>query len=107
MFYAILQRFYIGRPVARWTSGWMVHEGSRESLIADIRSGQIEGVQKIMEVVEGEIAQDITSDIVIEMAQAIDASETQRRDIIDLIEEHGGLAFAHGLRAIERTFSAE
>jgi len=80
---------------------------SRESAIADIMAGQVEGVAKIFAFNPAEhIADDVTEEIAIEIANRLDPACPIRADLVDFIETHAGLDYARGLVVEDRTFAA-
>ena len=80
---------------------------SRESAIADIMAGQVEGVAKIFAFNPVEhLADDVTEEIAIAIANRLDPACPIRADLIDFIETHAGLDYARGLAVEDRTFAA-
>ena len=80
---------------------------SREAAIADIMAGQVEGVEKVFCFNPAEhIADDVTEDIAIEIANRLDPASPIRPALRDFIEANAGLAYARGLAVEDRSFAA-
>lgn|SRR5262252_4015852 len=80
----------------------------RESTIADIMTGQVEGVERVIALNPAEAwARDVTEDVAIEIARRIGRAGDRapiRPDLRDFIERHAGLDFARGLAVAEPAF---
>jgi hypothetical protein len=80
---------------------------SREAAIADIMAGQVEGVEKVFCFNPAEhIADDVTEEIAIEIANRLDPASPIRPELRDFIETNAGLDYAHGLAVEDRSFAA-
>jgi hypothetical protein len=76
-----------------------------EATIADIMSGQVEDVERIIAFNPAECwSRDATEDIAIEIANRVGQGPI-RASVRDFIEAHAGLDYTHGLAVAERTFS--
>src|SRR5690348_686535 len=70
---------------------------SREATIADIMAGQVEGVEKVFAFNPAEhIADDVTEEIAVEIANRLDPAASIRLELRDFIEANAGLAYARG-----------
>ena len=79
---------------------------SLEATIADIISGQVEDVERVIAFNPAECwSRDATEDIAIEIANRV-GRESVRAAVRDFIETHAGLDYARGLELAERTFDA-
>ena len=79
---------------------------SREAAIADIMAGQVEGVEKVFAFNPAEhIADDVTEEIALEIANRLDPITPIRPELRDFLETNAGLAAARGLRVDDRTFA--
>ena len=79
---------------------------SREAAIADIMAGQVEGVEKVFAFNPAEhVADDVTEDIAIEIANRLDRASPIRPALRDFIEANAGLAYARGLAVEDRSFA--
>src|SRR5262249_28803948 len=80
---------------------------SREAAIADIMAGQVEGVEKVFCFNPAEhIADDVTEEIAVEIANRLDPGAPIRPELRDFIEANAGLDYAHGLAVDDRSFAA-
>jgi hypothetical protein len=80
---------------------------SREAAIADIMAGQVEGVEKIFCFNPAEhIADDVTEEIAVEIANRLDPASPIRAELFDFIEANAGRDYARGLTVVDRTFAA-
>jgi hypothetical protein len=80
---------------------------SREAAIADIMAGQVEGVERVFAFNPAEhIADDVTEDIAIEIANRLDPAGPIRPALRDFLEANAGLAAARGLAVDDRSFAA-
>src|ERR1700721_2861936 len=83
-----------------------------ESTIADIMTGQIENVERVIAFNPAEAwSREVTEDIAIEIANRIGRDRGMNGAPIqpalrDFIEEHAGLDYARGLAVAEREFTA-
>ncbi len=80
---------------------------SREAAIADIIAGEVEGVEKVFcfNPVE-HIADDVTEEIAIEIANRLAPAAPIRPELRDFIEANAGLDYARGLGLADRSFAA-
>jgi hypothetical protein len=80
---------------------------SREAAIADIMAGQVEGVEKVFCFNPAEhIADDVTEEIAVEIANRLDPASPVRPELLDFIEANAGHDYARRLRVEDRTFAA-
>jgi hypothetical protein len=80
---------------------------SREAAIADIMAGQVEGVAKVFCFNPAEhIADDVTEEIAVEIANRLDPAAPIRPELRDFIEANAGLAAARGLAVDDPSFAA-
>src|SRR5262245_18112023 len=80
---------------------------SREAAIADIMAGQLEGVERVFCINSAEhIADDVTEEIAVEIANRIDPASPIRPELRDIIEANAGLDYARGLAVADRSFAA-
>jgi len=80
---------------------------SREVAIADIIAGQVEGVEKVFAFNPAEhIADDVTEEIALEIANRLDPICAIRPELRDFLETNAGLAAARGLAVDDRSFAA-
>jgi hypothetical protein len=80
---------------------------SREAAIADIMAGQVEGVEKVFAFNPAEhIADDVTEEIALEIANRLDPASPIRPELRDFLESNAGLAAARGLRVDDRSFAS-
>ena len=79
---------------------------SREAAITDIMAGQVERVEKVFCFNPAEhIADDVTEEIAIEIANRLDPAFPIRPELRDFIETNAGLDYAHGLAVEDRSFA--
>jgi hypothetical protein len=79
---------------------------SREAAIADIMAGEVEGVEKVFCFNPAEhIADDVTEEIAIEIANRLAPAAPIRPELRDFIETNAGLDYAHGLAVDDRSFA--
>jgi hypothetical protein len=80
---------------------------SREAAITDIMAGQVEGVEKVFCFNPAEhIADDVTEEIAVEIANRLDPASPIRPELLDFIAANAGRDYARGLRVEDRTFAA-
>ena len=79
---------------------------SRDTTLADIMAGQVEGVEKVFAFNPAEhIADDVTEAIAVEIANRLDSTSPIRPELRDFIESNAGLDFARGLAVEDRSFA--
>ncbi len=79
---------------------------SRETAIADIMAGQVEGVEKVFCFNPAEhIADDVTEEIAIEIAHRLDPAAPIRPALRDFIESNAGCDYARGIAIEDRSFA--
>jgi hypothetical protein len=91
-----------------------VNDLDLETTIADIMSGQVEDVERVIAFNPAEAwSREVTEDIAIEIANRIGRCRRQgsaqspiRPALRDFIEEHAGIHYARGLAVAEPAFSA-
>jgi hypothetical protein len=80
---------------------------SREAAIADIMAGQVEGVERVFAFNPAEhIADDVTEEIALEIANRLDPAAPIRPELRDFLETNASLAAARGLAVDDRSFAA-
>lgn len=80
---------------------------SRSQTIEDIIAGQFGVVAKVFAFNSCEhIADDVTEEIAVEIANSLDPAEPISEQLHDFIERNAGQSFVRGLRLADRTFAA-
>ncbi len=91
--------FFVERPLEA--------SASREAAIADIMTGEVEGVEKVFCFNPAEhIADDVTEEIAVTIAGRLDPAAPIRPALRDFIEANAGLDYARGLAVDDRSFAA-
>jgi hypothetical protein len=96
----------VHRGLGFFTERPLEASASREATIADIMAGQVEGVEKVFCFNPAEhIADDVTEEIALEIANRLDPASPIRPELRDFLEANAGLAAARGLHVDDRTFA--
>lgn len=96
----------VHRGVGFFTERPLEASVSREAAIADIMTGQVERVEKVFAFNPAEhIADDVTEEIALEIANRLDPASPIRPELRDFLETNAGLAAARGLSVDDRTFA--
>jgi hypothetical protein len=96
----------VHRGVGFFTERPLEASVSREAAIADIMTGQVEGVEKVFAFNPAEhIADDVTEEIALAIANRLDPASPIRPELRDFLETNAGLAAARGLSVDDRTFA--
>jgi hypothetical protein len=99
-------------PARGGGAGWYAVERAAEDMtraatIRDIKAGQVEDVVAVVAFNPVEhVADDVTEDIAIAIADSLDPGEPISAELRDFIETHAGLDYARGLRVADRSFAA-
>lgn len=80
---------------------------SRQATVNAIAGGHYEHVAKVFAFHPIEhTADDVTSDIAVDIAQGLDPGEPVSRELFDFIEANAGSDYARGVRVYDSTFAA-
>lgn len=103
--YAILCTTRDGIPYFAERS--LAEAASHATTVNDIAGGQVERVERVYCFNSAEhIADDVTEEIAIEIANQVDPREPISESLHDFIATHAGQTFVLGLQVADRTFTA-